>query len=86
MITPSSGKFALSACTVRGTRPSGFQASSAPGVLPARSITGNSASAGTPSRTASSATRSNRSIDTRSTPGIEGTASLRSAPSSTNTG
>ena len=49
-------------------------------------VTGNSASAGMPSATSSSASSSSRSMDSRSTPGIDGTASRRFSPSSTNTG
>jgi hypothetical protein len=79
VITPSSGKlgFFRRATTV-GTRPSGFQASSAPGVFLLPSTTGNNARAGTPSFKAFSATGNRRSSDMRSTPGIEATASVRS--------
>jgi hypothetical protein len=49
VITPSSGNSFFRRATTVGTSPSGFQASSAPGVFLAPSTTGNRARAGTPS-------------------------------------
>ncbi len=86
VITPSSGTSFLSARTVRCTRPSGFHASRPSSLLVDGSGTGNSATAGMPSVPSRRASSTTRSIDRRSMPGIEATASRRPRPSITNSG
>ncbi len=86
VITPSSGKFFLSARTVCGTRPLGLNASLALLSFFDAATTGNRAMAGTPSFRSFSACLSSRSVVTRSMPGMLATASARFLPSMTNTG
>ncbi len=86
VMTPRSGNSFFSARTTRGTSPSAFCASRPSGVFSDGSMTGKSASTGMPSFAVSSAMGSSRSSDTRSTPGIDGTACRRPVPSCTNTG
>ena len=86
MITPSSGTAFLIARTARCARPSGFQASFPSRLLASGGVTGKSARAGTPSFAIASASRTSSSTDTRSTPGIDGTATRCFWPSITNIG
>ncbi|MNE64378.1 hypothetical protein D3C80_1597880 [compost metagenome] len=86
MITPNAGKRARSARVARWARPSGFQASAPSRDFFSLGVTGNSANAGIPNSTHSCAASSSKSIDRRSTPGMDGTCSRRLSPSSTNTG
>ena len=86
MITPSRGTSFLSARTARWTSPSGFQASRPSSLFAFASGTGNSAIAGMPSSSSRPASATRRSIETRSMPGIEATASRLLLPSMTNSG
>jgi hypothetical protein len=85
VITPSSGKRDFRARTARWHKPSSAHAASAAADFASGAVTGNSASAGTRSSLACSAMRSSSSTETRSTPGIDGTAA-RPSSSCTNTG
>jgi hypothetical protein len=75
----------LSARTARWHRPSSSYAAAASSDLASGAVTGNSASAGIRNSLACSATFSSSSIDSRSIPGIDGTAT-RPASSCTKTG
>jgi len=70
----------------RQARFSGLNASSASGVFFSGGVAGKMAIAGMPNRTASPAASTSKSIDRRSTPGIDGIGCRRFSPSCTNTG
>ena len=85
-MTPSSGTACLIARTARWARPCGFHASRPSRLLASGGVTGNSASAGIPSRATASASRTSSSMLTRSMPGIDGMATRCFVPSMTNIG
>ena len=86
VITPISGTASLIARVARWASPSGFQASAPSRLFTATGVTGNRAMAGIPRSASWRASSHSRSTVMRSTPGMEGTASVWFSPSRTNTG
>ena len=85
-INITSGNCAFNARIAVCARPSGLNASLAHSVLSGMGVTGKRASVRIPSATHFAVSSNNKSIDRRSTPGIEGTSSRWPVPGRTNTG
>ena len=80
------GWLSFTALTARQIRLSGLVASRASGVFRAGSMTANTATAGMPRSFAPATASTNRSMESLSTPGMEGTASRFASPSIAKTG